>query len=346
MGTRIKHKNIPFFIPHSGCGHSCVFCNQVKITGYRPCEDDVLAEVSKLEALVESSLETVGDSEVEIAFFGGSFTGIEQERRLALLETAYKYIKNGRVSGIRLSTRPDYISNAILDELEFYGVTAIELGMQSTDDEVLRAVARGHDARACFEAAELITSRGIKLAGQMMIGLPFSNLNKEIKTALDIVSMGASSVRIYPTVVFEGTELYSMTLKGDYCPLTFEGAVERSARCLAVFEEAGTQILRIGLQSSQNLSNAPFGANHPAIGEAVYSRLALHKVENQLEAVNKESLYNSVLKVYTSVDGVSAAAGLCGENKKRLKEKYGFKRVKVLPDDGLQKRKVRIEVEG
>lgn len=346
METRIKHKNIPFFIPHSGCGHSCVFCNQVKITGYRPCDCDVRQEVERLKCLVDSSLQTVGEAEAEIGFFGGSFTGIEPERRVALLETAHAYIREGKVSGIRLSTRPDYISTEILDELEAYGVTAVELGMQSTDGKVLEASARGHGVSTCFEAARLITERGFELVGQMMIGLPLSDLEKELKTANDIVSMGAAGARIYPTVVFEGTELYNMTLRGDYIPLSFEDAVERSAKCLSVFEEAGVKILRIGLHSSPNLSLAPFGANHPAIGEAVYSRLALYRIEDRLNGGGNASYKGKVLRIYTSADGVSAAAGYGGENKKTLKEKYGFRQIKVLIDGKLERRKVRIEVEG
>ena len=346
METRIKHKNIPFFIPHSGCGHSCVFCNQVKITGHHLCESDVKEEVARLESLVESSLETIGEAKAEIGFFGGSFTGIEHERREALLKAAYRYVKSGKVAGIRLSTRPDYISNEILDELEFYGVTAVELGIQSTDNEVLEASARGHRAEVCFEAARLITERSIEFAGQMMVGLPRSDLEKELKTAADIVSMGAVSARIYPTVVFEGTELYRMTVGGAYTPLSLEDAVERSAKCLSVFENAGVRILRIGLHSSDNLKQAPFGANHPAIGEAVYSRAVLHNIEEQLSEFKDGSFVNKVLKIYTSFDGVSAAAGHKGENKQKLKEKYGFKKIKVFGENGLQRRKVRIEVEG
>ncbi|MBQ7383185.1 MAG: radical SAM protein, partial [Clostridia bacterium] len=134
-----KHVNIPIFIPHLGCPNDCVFCNQRSISGRQSFD------VSEVEPQIEQVLSTLSeDTEREIAFFGGSFTGIDRELMLYLLGVAKKYIDSGRVSGIRLSTRPDYIDRERLDILSRYGVSAVELGLQSMDERVLAASRRGH----------------------------------------------------------------------------------------------------------------------------------------------------------------------------------------------------------
>lgn len=302
----------------------------------------MFAEAARLKCVVDEALTYMKGESVQIGFFGGSFTGIEPERMRLLLDTAYDYIKNGQVSGIRLSTRPDYINEEVLALLKSRGVTDIELGMQSTDDEVLKASGRGHDRDVCFESSELIVKHGFSLGCQMMIGLPCSTAEKELQTATDIISMGAVSARIYPTVVFVGTALYDMVLEGKYCPLDNENAVRRSAACAKLFVDAGVDILRIGLHSSNELAMAPFGANHPAMGELVYSRLAYEKI---VSAIGDVSTDGKILKVFTSRRGVSSAAGYGGENKIKLKSVYGFKKIKVFEENGLEGIKVQIEAE-
>ena len=337
-----KHKNIPFFIPHSGCKNNCTFCSQTKITGFCLPYDDMLEEAKRLKATVEEALKYAGDSEMQIAFFGGSFTGIEPDRMELLLKTAFEYVKTGSVAGIRLSTRPDYISDDILATLKKYGVTHIELGLQSTDDAVLEATERGHNREVCFANAKKIVENGFYLAGQMMIGLPCSTLEKEIITAKDIVAMGATAVRIYPTVVFEGTKLYEQCLNGEYVPITNEEAVERSLACLKVFREADVEVLRIGLHSSEEMKNAPMGANHPAIGELVYGAEAYEKI---VKAIGDGDTKGKVLKVYCDDKSVSIVSGVKACNKKRLMEEYGFKRIKIFKNGKDSQIKVLIEAE-
>lgn len=325
-----KHKNIPFFIPHSGCKNNCVFCSQTKITGFALPTSDILAESVRLKATVDEALEYMNGAEAQIGFFGGSFTGIEEERMLLLLKTAYDYVKKGLVKGIRLSTRPDYINESILDVLQSYGVTDIELGLQSTDEDVLKASGRGHGRAVCFESAAMIVDRGFGFGGQMMIGLPLSTKEKELQTARDIVAMGATSARIYPTVVFEGTALYDMALSGVYAPIDNDTAVETAAECLRIFKSAGVDILRIGLHASEELKNAPFGANHPAIGEMVYSRVAYEEIKEMLR--HKETK-GKVLKIYTIPKGVSVVSGQKGINKEKLTKEFGFKKIKIYTAD-------------
>lgn len=265
-----SHRNIPFFVPHAGCPNCCVFCSQTKITG-QSAEKDINTEIFELKELLEN--DCGGFEKSLIAFFGGSFTAIEKKRMEALLSLANEYIDKGVAEGIRISTRPDCIDEEILAILKKYRVTHIELGVQSTNDSVLRASKRGHGASDSFEAARLITEGGFVFCGQMMIGLPGSAPEDEIKTARDIIAMGAIEARIYPTVVFEGTELFKMAESGEYTPLTNDAAIERTAKCCRLLEEAGVKILRIGLHASENLKKAPLGANHQALGELVKSRI-------------------------------------------------------------------------
>ena len=209
----VKHVNIPIFIPHLGCPNDCVFCNQRSISG-RAYFDE-----GSVEGEIESALSTVSsDSEVEIAFFGGSFTGIDRSLMLRLLDTATRFVNQGRVSSIRLSTRPDYISSEVLDLLSNYPVRDIELGIQSMDDKVLAAAKRGHLAKDSERACALIKQYGFSLVGQMMTGLPKSTPESEIMTARRICDMGADGARIYPTMVFYKTELESMMIGGEYTP--------------------------------------------------------------------------------------------------------------------------------
>ncbi|MBR5285531.1 MAG: radical SAM protein [Clostridia bacterium] len=262
------HRNFSFFVPHAGCPNCCVFCSQTKITGV-DSDKSLDEEIKELRAMLENG---VGDfAESQIAFFGGSFTAIDRARMEALLEVANEYIDKGVAESIRISTRPDCINEEILKLLAKYRVRNIELGVQSTSDRVLAASSRGHTAKSSFESAGLITENGFTFGGQMMVGLPDSTLEDELQTARDIVSMGASEARIYPTVVFEDTKLCDMAENGEYKPLTLESAVERAAKCYKIFLDSGVKVLRIGLHASENLKNARYGANHPSIGELVKS---------------------------------------------------------------------------
>lgn len=265
----MSHRNIPVFIPHLGCPQQCVFCDQHAISGCASFREDGVRE------LLESSLQTVeAGAETEIAFFGGSFTGIDRGLMLRLLTLAYGYVQEGRVRSIRLSTRPDYINEEILELLKRYGVRHIELGMQSMDDAVLTAVRRGHDSACAIAACKAIRAHGFVLGGQMMIGLPASTAESECETAKRFCEMGVEEVRIYPTVVFHGTELARMTAQGTYIPLTVEEAAERSAAVLHIFLERHIKVLRIGLCASEELQSpqkVAAGPNHPALGELVWN---------------------------------------------------------------------------
>ena len=323
-----RHVNIPVFIPHLGCPNQCVFCNQRVISGKNDFNPEGLRDI------IETALSTVGqDDEVEIAFFGGSFTGIDFDLMSKLLEIAGGYVESGRVRSIRCSTRPDYINPKILDTLKKYGVKVIELGLQSSSDSVLSKSKRGHNRAEEEYACKLIKEYGFSLVGQMMIGLPGASLSDEIETAKFIIDMKADAARIYPTVVFIGTELEAMTKNGEYSPLSNEEAAMRSAEVLALFDTAGVKVIRIGLCASENLSSDSTyvgGPNHSAMGELVLGELYLKKI---LKLLNETEDYtDSVLNINVSVGAVSAAVGQNRKNKNELIRRFGFRHVNVRED--------------
>ncbi len=324
-----KHINIPVFIPHLGCPNQCVFCNQKTISGVSEFEHETLP------AIVDEALSTVGkESEAEIAFFGGSFTGIDKELMIKLLKVANDYVKAGKVSSVRCSTRPDYINNEILDILEMYSVNVIELGLQSSNDEVLKITKRNHTFEDEINACKLIKARGFSLIGQMMIGLPGSSMDRELATADFIINMGANGARIYPTVVFKDTELCRMCELGTYKPLTVDEAVSRTAEVLIKFIEAKIPVIRIGLCASENLSSDTTfyaGPNHPALGELVENEVFYKLINIELSRISPN--FGDDITVKIPKGCLSKAIGQNKKNKKRLSEKYKLGNIRFIECD-------------
>ncbi len=318
-----SHANIPVFIPHLGCPNDCVFCDQRTISG--------VTEFSPLDVrgIVEGALATIKGTgrRAEIAFFGGSFTGIDRGLMISLLDLAEGYVKTGDVSGIRMSTRPDYISEEIISIIGRYTLSEVELGIQSMSDKVLSASRRGHTAEDTERACALLKSAGIPFVGQMMTGLPGSTVHDEVYTAQRICELGAVGCRIYPTVVFKNTCLAVMAERGEYAPLTVEDAVKRSADVLEVFVTHGVKCLRIGLQDSENLhDNEKYyaGPVHPSLGELVRSELMRRRMESAIENLPDREYVH----VKVPVGAVSMAVGAHGANREYLKNKFGIKKLK------------------
>ena len=269
---------IPIFIPHEGCPNDCAFCNQRTISGKStaPSLDDA-------RHIIEQYLENGTKKADQIAFFGGSFTGISIEKQNEYLSLANEYIKKGLVGSIRLSTRPDYISEDTVKRLVSFDVKNIELGAQSMDEEVLRASNRGHSSYDVEKASEIILKGGATLGLQMMTGLPLDSMEKCMYTAQRFSELGAKESRIYPTVVLRGTKLAKMYENGEYTPQSVEEAVDISARVYRLFKERGITVLRIGLPDSAELKeNYIAGAYHPSLGELVMSRDIRNIIEESL----------------------------------------------------------------
>ena len=321
---REKHVNIPVFIPHLGCPNNCVFCNQRYISGVREfVPENARDEIDKVLSSVRGS-----GVKCEIAFFGGSFTGIDRNLMISLLDLAEKYVKRGEVDGIRMSTRPDYINGEIIDILKRYTVSAVELGIQSFDEKVLSASKRGHTADDSRRAMKSLKDAGFSTVGQMMIGLPESTPESERECAREICSLGAVGARIYPTIVFNHTELCAAAESGEYIPLTVDEAVERSADVLEIFRENGVECLRIGLCESENLHSEESyyaGPNHPSLGELVHSEIYRRKITEKLDHLDVKG--KRIVITVPSGD-ISQAVGQGGKNKKMIIEKYGSEDVK------------------
>ena len=313
-----KHINIPIFIPHLGCPNQCVFCNQRHISGVTQFDPESVIPIIE-EAISSSPFAT----ERELAFFGGSFTGIDRNLMIDLLKIGNSYLKQGRIASIRCSTRPDYIDKDILNILKQYGVGTVELGLQSANDSVLQKAKRGHGRDAELRAAELICQSGIKLGGQMMIGLPGSTREAEIATAEFIAAIGCAEARIYPTVVFRDTELCDLTVCGDYKPLTVDEAVSRSADAFAVLMKAGVKVLRVGLCDSENLhSDTTYfaGPNHPAMGELVENEYYCRLLRDRIAEHN---VSGKRITVFCAPGHVSKIVGQNKRNKDIILREYG-----------------------
>lgn len=305
--------HVPIFIPHMGCPHDCVFCNQRSVTGIMaaPSPESVAFHIEKC-------LSGCGTRQAEIAFFGGSFTGIPLKMQTQYLKAAAPFLESGRARGIRVSTRPDMIDDNILALLKEYHVTAIELGAQSMSDEVLLKSGRGHTAADTARAAERIRAHGFVLGLQMMTGLPGSTKEDEVMTARQFVSLGAKEARIYPTVVFRKSSLYRMMQAGEYKPQSIEEAVDTAAAALEVFLEGNVQILRIGLMETETLgAEIAGGAYHPAMGEMVRARLYRNAMEQAI-GKEKELFVTCPMRLWSQVVGQKR------ENIRYLEEKYGI----------------------
>ena len=334
-----RHINIPIFVPHLGCPHQCSFCNQHSISG------SVGFCLADMEKTIEASLATAGrDSIVEIAFFGGSFTGIDRALMIEILSRTQKYLKSGAVASLRCSTRPDYINEEVLDILARHGMKTVELGIQSMDNTVLSACHRGHTAEESLRAAEMLGKRGFDFVGQMMIGLPSASPESEKETARAICSLGAKGARVYPTVVFRETPLCHMAERGEYQPLSLADAVSRTADVVEIFRANSVPLLRVGLHATEALSDEKYvfaGPAHSALGELVESELYKRRILSLLEGEKKAP----ILRVLVAKGQTSAAVGQHQANKRYLCERFGFSCVIVSESEALSKGDILIKTE-
>ncbi len=334
-----KHANIPIFIPHMGCKNDCVFCNQRRITGRSVFDPEAVRDI------IESALKTMQTKNVQIAFFGGSFTGIDEELMIKLLSVGKEYIDAGYVSSLRCSTRPDYINERILDILHRYGMRTVELGIQSTSDEVLAAAKRGHVAKTATDAMKAVSESGFELIGQMMIGLPSSTLSDELKTAEDICTY-AHGARIYPTVVFKDTALSDMTSRGEYTVLTSEQMLERTVEVKKIFIRHKKPVIRVGLNASESLvggEDIAHGEFDESVGERAESLIYREIIDDEMAKLKDKRC----VEITVPTGCTSRASGMNKSNKIYLKEKYGCVKAVIKEDASLPEYSVKIrEVNG
>ena len=314
---------IPIFVPHLGCPNDCVFCNQRSISGK---SKQVKAE--DVKSTIKEYLKTFKDKEAyrEVAFFGGSFTGIDEKKQIELLEAAYEFIENGEIDSIRLSTRPDYIDKETLKRLKKYKVKTIELGVQSSNDYILKNAKRGHTFEDVKKASKLIRRFGFDLGHQMMVGLPESTKLDELNTAKDLAKLKPKIMRIYPVLVIKNTELAEQYKTGEYIPVTLEQAIETCKELYYYFEKKHIQIIRMGLQNTDLISNPEniaseviAGPYHEAFGQLVESRIWYDSIVNKIKKFNVKV---KEVEIEVNPRDVNPVIGHKRENIEKLKEFY------------------------
>ena len=279
-----KHKNLSVFIPHLGCPNQCSFCDQRSISGAQSAP--TAAEVAEV---CDEFLPRENGEDYEIAFFGGSFTAIDRCYMIDLLKTAYGFVRQGRAMGIRISTRPDCIDEEVLGILKQYGVTSIELGAQSMQDEVLKLNLRGHTEADVNRASQLIKQYGFSFGLQMMTGLYGQKdyMAYAVDTANKFVALQPDTVRIYPTVTLKNTMLEKVFLSGEYVPPTVDETVEICAELMDIFDNAGIKIIKMGLHADTGLEDKIVaGPYHPAFRELCLAQQKFARIKQQL--TNKE----------------------------------------------------------
>ena len=333
----MAHSNISIFVPHVGCPHTCSFCDQRTITGVQkiPHGDDV-------KRICNQALDEIKDYEnTEIAFFGGSFTAIPRGYMLELLESAKEFVGEGRFKGIRISTRPDYIDNEILDILKNYGVTAIELGAQSMCNHVLVANERGHSVEDIYKASKLIKENGFELGLQIMTGLYKSEIKDDYETFNKVIHISPDTVRIYPTVIIKGTRLAELYEQGLYKTISFERMVELCAKMLEKFESRGIEVIRCGLHASDNVEGDKVGGfYHPAFKELCESEIFRQKIESLIleEIIPKHNFKKTNSDEYVFAVNSKSISKAIGHKKSNVEHfnKRGIK-IKFVADESLKK---------
>lgn len=263
---------IPLFIQHQGCPQRCLFCDQWAIAGQGQAGGQ--DPVSELRRTIDTWLGYGRDhTNVQLAFFGGSFTCLDEALQRRLLEAVQPYLRHGSVHSIRLSTRPDCISEDVADLLVSYRVRTVELGAQSMNDAVLQRTRRGHRVADTRAAVAALADRGCAIGVQLMVGLPGETTTSFLCGVRQLIDLRPDFVRLYPTLALAGTGLAALYRQGHWRPLSLSRAVALTGRARDLFIEQGIRVVRMGLQPSADLEERLLaGPYHPAFGELVLSR--------------------------------------------------------------------------
>lgn len=314
-----RHYILPIFLPQMGCRETCIFCNQRVVSGQvkylRP-------EAIQQEIFAKLAWFPQGFP-IEVAFYGGSFTALPLTLQEAYLSQVKDVAESTAIQSIRLSTRPDCIDEKILSLLKRYGVKTIELGVQSLDNHVLYLAGRSHRKDHVLKSLNLIKEFGFHSVLQLMPGLPDEDWSSLFDTVSDIITLAPEQVRIYPTLVLAGTELAKWYDEGIYKPLSLDEAVRRTAWMKETFSNSGIHVIRLGLQSSNDLAGEQLiaGPYHPAFGELVESQIWLNKIELSIESIG---VTQGSVTIHYPYRKESQIKGHKNSNLQRLNELYPF----------------------
>jgi len=326
---------IPFFIPHSGCPHQCVFCNQKNITG----QTQPVAPSAIPQKITEYLVGRSSNRPAHVAFYGGSFTALPIEPQKEYLTAVRPFIHSGQIEGIRLSTRPDCITNEVLAMLKEYHVTTIELGVQSMDDEVLTRSGRGHTAADTENAITLIKSHGFLIGLQLMPGLPGDSAKSFIRTIDTVIKLKPDFVRIYPALVIKDTPLEDLYGPGRYMPLSLDDAVKLCREALERFDLAGIDVIRIGLQPTEELEKPGTiiaGPYHPAFRQLVESSILLDKMRFALRNCARDT---GRVTFQVNPKDLSAAIGQKRSNIKKLEKEFRVQKIRIVGGENVLRRR-------
>ncbi len=334
---QLKRFIIPVFIPHEGCRFRCVFCDQRAVTGNHapPIKPDSIRETVRIYR--EANPRRQG--EPELAFFGGSFTALDQCRQEELLAVGKELIDAGLIQSIRVSTRPDVIDEPVMDRLIRFGVRTVEIGVQSMDDSVLVRSRRGHAASDTVRAARILKRRSVPWIAQIMPGLPGDTHGTITQTAQRVADLSPDGVRIYPALVISGTEMEKMYGSGRYTPLSMEQAVRVVKMMVEIFEARSIPIIRIGLCPSADLeSRVVAGPYHPAFGSLVYEAMLL---DAMIAAVGQETAEDKRIVIHVHPRDISRAVGNARSSMTRLRQQFPNRDFSVVGDCSVERGKVR-----
>lgn len=254
---------IPVFISHLGCPFHCLYCQQERITG----QEEWLPTGEAVAARVAAFLETrkAGKySHAEVAFYGGTFTGLGREKIEALLAAVSPFVASGAIDRLRASTKPDFVFPELLPLLKSYRMDTLELGVQSLDDGVLQATGRGYTRERVAQAVADLKAEGFRVGIQLMQGLPGGDEAEAVESARRAIALGPDFVRIYPTVVLKGTALETLYRGGRYRPWTLEQALRVCRNMKALFAAAEIPVIKMGLEfSTDEREGIVAGPYHP-----------------------------------------------------------------------------------
>lgn len=326
----VKPFVIPVFIPHAGCPHQCVFCNQNAITR----SESPAPSTAQIEASIRSYLKYLTPSRkpVQIAFFGGNFLGIDRREIIRFLNAAATFVHEGIVDGIRFSTRPDTLTKDRMEILKEFPVSTIEIGAQSMDDSILAMSRRGHTARHTARAAHLAKGSGYEVGIQMMVGLPGDDAAGAISSGRQIAALCPDFVRIYPAVVLEHSPLADWYRQGRYTPLSLSAGVSLVKKLYLMFQESNISVIRMGLQATADLENGSIllaGPFHPAFGHMVAAEIYRDRAVELIKS-NGKGLESITLCV--NHKRISTMRGLKNENIHYLKNRFDIRRIDVSGD--------------
>jgi histone acetyltransferase (RNA polymerase elongator complex component) len=321
----------PVFLPHAGCPFRCIYCNQrAVVAGDQPGTGLMDLVKAHLTAYAEQIAGTGRTGEV--AFFGGTFTALKPTVMESILAAASVHVERGIFTGIRFSTRPDCLGGEIIDLLSKFRVRTVELGVQSLSDHVLQESLRGYRAASVHDAANRIRNAGWSLGIQLMAGLPGDTPATFMESMHQAVEIGPEFLRIYPTLVLEGTALAESYRKMRYTPLSLDEAVTWVAAAYSVALGARIPIIRMGLHSDRSLEKPGVvlaGPYHPAFGHMVKSRWWRDRLDRDFEASSQIEGPEYTLKVPLNL--VSEIVGHGKSNLRHWKSRWGIS-VKVVSD--------------